>query len=43
MRLLADDGLREKLAENAYARVKEFTWAARAEKILKGFAPEFGI
>ena len=36
-RLLADDALRKRLAENAYERAKEFTWVARAEKILKGF------
>ncbi|MBT3338568.1 MAG: glycosyltransferase family 4 protein [Anaerolineae bacterium] len=36
-RLLADDSLREKLAENAYACVTAYTWVARAEKILKGF------
>jgi len=34
-RLLADDALREKLAENAYERVKNYTWLAREEKILK--------
>ena len=36
-RLLADDALREKLAGNAYDRVKEYTWVARAKKILKSF------
>ena len=36
-RLLADDSLRKKLAENAYERVREFTWVERAKKILKEF------
>ena len=36
-RLLADDVLREKLAENAYEGVREFTWVERAKKILSGF------
>ncbi len=36
-RLLGDDALREKLAENAYERVKKFTWVARAKRILDGF------
>lgn len=35
--LLADDALREKLAENAYARVENYTWLARAEHVLEGF------
>ncbi|MBT3322571.1 MAG: glycosyltransferase family 4 protein [Anaerolineae bacterium] len=37
-RLLDDDALREKLAKKAYARVKEFTWQARAKKILDSFS-----
>ncbi len=36
-RLLADDSLREKLAKNAYERVREFAWGKRVKKILKGF------
>ena len=36
-RLLANDALREKLAENAYAYVKKHTWLARAKKILERF------
>ena len=35
--LLGDAELREELAENAYARVKEYTWLVRAKKILSGF------
>jgi glycosyltransferase involved in cell wall biosynthesis len=34
-RLLEDDGLRENLAENAYALVGEYTWLERQKKILK--------
>jgi glycosyltransferase involved in cell wall biosynthesis len=33
-RLLSDAALREKLAENAYALVGEYTWVARQKKIL---------
>ena len=33
-RLLSDPELREKLAKNAYARVKDYTWLARQKKIL---------
>ncbi len=36
-RLLADDALRKKLAENAYKRVKEYTWVERAKRVLKEF------
>ncbi|MBT4310212.1 MAG: glycosyltransferase family 4 protein [Anaerolineae bacterium] len=36
-RLLDDDALRDKLAENAYALVGENTWLARQKKILAAF------
>ena len=36
-RLLADEVLRKKLTENAFSRVKEFTWQVREKKILEGF------
>jgi glycosyltransferase involved in cell wall biosynthesis len=34
-RLLADEGLRENLAKNAYAKIKEFAWLEREKKILE--------
>ena len=37
--LLADEATRKKMAENAYARVGENTWLARARRILDGFLP----
>jgi glycosyltransferase involved in cell wall biosynthesis len=33
--LLGDDALREKLAENAYTLVEEYTWLARQKKVLE--------
>jgi len=39
--LLADEKMRKKLAENAYARVGENTWLARARRLLNGFLVDF--
>ena len=38
--LLADENMRKKMAENAYARVGENTWLARARRLLNGFLSE---
>ena len=42
-RLLEDENLREKLAENAYAIVGEYTWLERQKKIMANFAANVSL